>query len=88
MTKDLTTSALDRQNILNNQYAIESVRQEIGFKGMIYLDEYRFTMQQVADFYEIDLRTLERYVEKYRQELAENGFQVLRGNSLKNSSYG
>ena len=84
MAKDLTKSPIDRQNILNNQYAIESVQQEVGFKGLLYLDEYRFTMQQVADFFEIDLRTVERYVKKYRAELDQNGFQVLRGKTLQN----
>ncbi|HDP99941.1 MAG TPA: hypothetical protein ENN22_12255 [bacterium] len=83
MAKNLTTSAIDRKNILNNQYAIEPIRQEIGLSGLLYLNEYRFTMQQTADFYEVDLRTVERYVAKHRDELEENGFVVLRGNSLK-----
>ena len=84
MAKDLTSSAIDRQNILNNQYAIESVRLEVGIEGNHYLNDYHFTMQQAADFYEIDLRTVERYVEKYRPELEENGFTVLRGKALQN----
>jgi len=35
MGKDLTTSVLDRQNILNNRFAVESIQQEIGFKSII-----------------------------------------------------
>jgi hypothetical protein len=83
MAKDLTTSAIDRQNILNNRYAVESVQQEIGFTGLLYEGEYRFTMQQVSEFFEVDLRTIERYVERFRDELVQNGFQVLRGKLLK-----
>ncbi len=84
MAKDLTTSEIDRQNILNNRYAIESVQEEIGFTGLLYEGEYRFTMHQVSDFFEVDIRTIERYVERFRDELVQNGFQVLRGKALQN----
>jgi len=35
MAKDLTTSKIERQNILNNRYAVESVQQEVGFTGLL-----------------------------------------------------
>lgn len=83
MPKDLTSSAIDRQNILNNRYAVEAIQEEIGFKGIFYKGEYRFTTEPVARFFEVDTRTVERYIEKYREELTQNGFQVLRGKLLK-----
>ena len=83
MVKDLTTSAIDRQNILNNRYAIESIQLETGFKSIVYQDEYRFTVEQVAELFEVDIRTVERYLENYRDELILNGFKVLRGKPLK-----
>jgi hypothetical protein len=83
MGKDLTTSVLDRQNILNNRFAVESIQQETGFKSIIYRGEYRFTIEQVAGLFEVDVRTVERYLENYRDELIQNGFTVLRGKSLK-----
>ncbi len=43
MAKDLTTSAIDRQNILNNRYAIESIQKETGVSGVLFEGQYRFT---------------------------------------------
>lgn len=33
MNKDLTNSALDRQNILNNSYALAEIEQAMGIQG-------------------------------------------------------
>ena len=35
MAKDLTTSRLDRQNILNNELAIEEVQEKSGVEGTV-----------------------------------------------------
>jgi hypothetical protein len=83
MTKDLTTSAIDRQNILNNQYAIESIQKETGVTGILFEGQYRLTVKQMADFYEIDERTVKRYLGKFEQELKTNGYEVLRSKRLK-----
>lgn len=47
--KDLTVSALDRQNILNNKKALENIQVYIGITGMLFENEYRFTRQQVPE---------------------------------------
>lgn len=60
--KDLTASAIDRQNILNNNSALENIQAYIGLSGMYFHGEYRFTRQQIADFYSIDNSTIERYL--------------------------
>ena len=44
MKKDLTMSAVDRQNILNNKIAIENIQEYIGVSGMFFKDEYRFKL--------------------------------------------
>jgi len=46
--KDLTKSAIDRQNILNNNDAIENMQKFLGITGMFFEGEYKFTRQQVA----------------------------------------
>ncbi len=84
MAKDLTNSNIERQNILNNKYALERVQEYIGLPGMMFEGEYRFTKKMVADFYEIDERTLERYLENFSNELKHNGYVLIRGKSLKN----
>jgi hypothetical protein len=56
MGKDLTTSFIDRKNILNNSLAIRSCYSEIGFNGILFENKYRFTKQQVSSFFEVDSR--------------------------------
>ena len=43
MKKDLTMSAIDRQNILNNKVALEGIQEYIGVSGMFFIEKYRFT---------------------------------------------
>jgi len=81
--KDLTVSAIDRQNILNNHKAIESMQAHFGVTGMMFENEYRFTRQQIVDFYEIDISTVNRYLAQHEDELRHNGYVNLKAKSLK-----
>lgn len=81
--KDLTISAIDRQNILNNKKAIESIQAYLGISGMLFQGEYRFTRQQVAEFYVIDSSTIDRYLSQHEEELKHNGYVNLKGKVLK-----
>ena len=83
MNKDLTTSDLHRKNILNNNYALEIIYDEISFPGIMFESKYRFTKKHVAEFYEIDERTVDRYIEKNKSEFEESGYEVLKHNRLK-----
>lgn len=82
--KDLTSSDIERKNILNNKYAIERINQYIGFEGFIFDGEIKYLNKMVAEFYEIDERTLRRYLEKYESELKSNGYVLIKGKLLKN----
>ena len=79
----LTNSSIERQNILNNKYALESIQDYIGLPGMLFEGEYRFTKQMVAGFFEIDISTLDRYLEQYSEELKHNGYILSKGKQLK-----
>jgi hypothetical protein len=83
MSKDLTNSSVERQNILNNQYALTEIRKATDIECIEYSDEYYITKELVAEFFEVDIRTVERYIEKHHDELAQNGYRILRGKSLK-----
>lgn len=83
MNKDLTTSNLHRRNILNNNYALEKIYNEISFSGVMFESKYRFTKKQVAEFYEIDDRTVDRYIEDNKTEFQQSGYEVLVGKRLK-----
>ena len=47
---DLTKSTIDRQNVLNNKQAVERLQEYLGLTGMLFNEEYRFTLQQITDF--------------------------------------
>lgn len=81
--KDLTISAIDRQNILNNKIAVENIQTYLGVKGMLFKGEYRYTRQQIIDFYGIDNSTIDRYLSQNEDELKHNGYVNLKGKELK-----
>lgn len=81
--KDLTISNIERQNILNNRFAVSKVQEHLDIEGMLFEGEYRFTKKMVADFYEVEERTIERYLEKHSDELAANGYVLCKGKHLK-----
>lgn len=81
--KDLTNSNIDRQNILNNRFALDKIQEYIGLSGMLFEGEYRFTIQMVADFYGVSERTIQRYLENHNKELKHNGYVLSRGKQLK-----
>lgn len=81
--KNLTGSAIDRQNILNNKKAVENIQAYLGIAGMLFKGEYRFTRQQIADFYGIDTSTIDRYLSNNEDELRHNGYVNLKGKALK-----
>lgn len=81
--KDLTQSAIDRQNILNNTEAIEKIQTYIGLTGLLYEGEYLFTSKMIADFYATDVRTIKRTLENFEDEIKHNGYQVIKGQKLK-----
>lgn len=81
--KDLANSPVERQNILNNHYAVDEIQKAANIKGIFYNDQYWVTRQQAAEFFEVDERTISRYLEKYETELTNNGYMVLRGKMLE-----
>ncbi|RAU84482.1 DNA-binding protein [Pontibacter arcticus] len=81
--RDLTVSAIDRQNILNNLSAVADIQAYLGIRGMFFQHEYRFTKAQVAEFYEIDYSTIERYLSQHEEELKHNGYEIFKGKRLK-----
>lgn len=83
MSNDLTNSGIARQNILNNRYALQEIQTAVGIKGILFENEYRFTKKQLADFFEVSVRYIEKFTEKNKAELIKNGYEVLTGNRLK-----
>ncbi|MFR9585624.1 MAG: DNA-binding protein [Rikenellaceae bacterium] len=83
MIKNLTTSNIARQNVLNNQYALKEVENVIGLKGVIFEGEIKFTKSQLASFFETSERSIDNIITNNEAEVAQNGYGVLSGNRLK-----
>ncbi len=81
--QNLTSSKIERQNILNNKYAIEEIQTYIGFTGMFFEGEYKFTKEMIANFFEVDISTINRYLANYSDELKHNGYILSKGKQLK-----
>lgn len=83
MSKDLTNSSLDRKNILNNNLAVQEVYEQVGFYGIKFEGKYRFTKQQIAQYFEVDIRTIDRLLENHKAELNQSGYELYTGKKLK-----
>lgn len=83
MTKDLTNSNIERQNILNNPYVLAEIDKATHIQGIPFEGKTVVLKEQIADFFEVDVRTINNYLGKHAEELSQNGYEVLRGKRLK-----
>ena len=81
--KDLTVSQVDRQNILNNPYALQEIEKATRITGIPFEGKTVVLKEQVSAFFEVTLRTIENYLGQHGEELAQNGYEILKGNRLK-----
>ena len=82
MVKDLTNSRIDRQNILTNEIAVAEIQEKSGVEGIFWNDKMYVTKEMTADFFNVDIRTISRYIEQNNEELVSNGYTVLKGKKL------
>lgn len=83
MAKDLTTSVIDRQNILNNPLALPKIQDALDVKFLEFQGRYVVTKQFAADFYGVDVRTITNCLNANESELQRNGYRVIKGDDLK-----
>ena len=81
--KDLTVSNIERQNVLNNRFAVDEIQKRLEISGMLFEGEYWLTKKMVADFYAVDVSTIDRYLASNSDELKHNGYVLCKGKSLK-----
>ena len=83
MDNKQSISNIERQNVLNNRFAVEAIQKALNIEALFFDGQYCFTKQMVANFYEVEERTIERYLETHEQELKHNGYFLCKGKSLK-----
>ena len=84
MKNNLETSDIGRQNVLNNSIAVDEIQKVMNVPALFFDGQYCFTKSMVADFYEVDERTIERYLRKFEKELNDNGYFLCKGKQLEN----
>ena len=52
-------------------------------EAVFFEDRFLMTKEMVASFFEVDIRTIERYISANAEELKQNGYELLRGRELK-----
>lgn len=80
---ELTTSLVARNNVLNNPYAISKLEEHLQLGGLQFENEAVFTKAQVAQILDITERTVDNYLASNSEELARNGYRIIKGNALK-----
>ncbi len=83
MSKDLTSSKVDRQNILNNPFALKEIERATEIRGIPFEGDSVVLTDQVAAFFEVTPRTISNYTDVYRDELRRNGYEIVKGKRLK-----
>jgi len=83
MDKDLTNSPIERQNILNNPYALAEIEKAAGIKGIPFEGKTVVLKEQVAVFFEVTGRTVDNYIDAFGEELRKNGYELLKGKRLQ-----
>ncbi len=73
---------IDRQNILNNTPALRLVESYLALPWREQEWQLRFTLKQVAEYYDVDEKTIKRYLDTNSDELKKNGYEVWTGKRL------
>ena len=77
--KDLTVSQVDRQNILNNPYALQEIEKAARIQGIPFEGKRVVTKEQVAAFFDVTPRTIDNHIERHGEELRHTGTQWVSG---------
>ena len=83
MNKNLLESDIDRQNILNNPFALNDIRESLGIKTLFFENKYWLITRQVAQYFEVDIKTIQRCLDLNEQELRQNGYEIFTEERLR-----
>jgi hypothetical protein len=82
MQNSIDKSKVSRDNILNNQLAINEMQGQIDVPGVVIDSQYYITTRQVADYFDVTTRTIEQVINNHREELQESGYRILSSREL------
>jgi hypothetical protein len=80
---NITQSDIDRQNILNNPFALNKIQSMVKNFSYFEMEDKIFILKKdVAEFYQVSEDSIERVLNENDQELRKNGYEVLTGKRL------
>ena len=62
---------------------MDEIQRHLDISGMLFEGEYWLTKKMVADFYAVDVSTIDRCLAQNSDELKHNGYVLCKGKSLK-----
>lgn len=78
----INLNEIERKNILNNNVALKEAEKSLSFTGNLFEGTIYYTNEQLANIFNVSIRTIERTIENYRDELTENGYHIISGTTL------
>ena len=69
--------------MLNNNVALPRIQEALGIEALEFNGRYVLTKQMVADYYGVDIRTIDNCLADNEEELHYNGYFLCKGNLLK-----
>ena len=77
---DLVNNQNEREIIINEERLdiFDKVKESVFIKGTEYM-----TIQQVADYYNVDYKVIKSLINEHKEELTKNGYKLVSGKDLK-----
>ena len=82
MAKDLTASQIERQSVLNNTVDLPRIQEALVIEALEFQGVYYVTKQMAADYYGVELRTIENCLADNKEEILHNAYRLWMGNTL------
>lgn len=79
----MTELALTESRTLRDQYMSRTDVLDRVKTLTLLADDFHATTELVASYYEVDVETIKKLVQRHRAEMVENGYRVLRGDELR-----
>jgi hypothetical protein len=67
MSKELTNSTIERQNVLNNLYAVTEIKKAVDLQCIFFEDRNWLNKEQIAYFFEVTPRTIDTNLNNYEK---------------------
>lgn len=85
MKKSISDSKIDRENILNNPFAIKNIQKEFNQIPYIKFENKVIILKpDIVKFFDVSEATIDRILSEYSTELRKNGYEVISGKRIVN----